>query len=161
METIINTMPTTAKTWVYQANRAFSTDELTKIEALLTNFIENWNSHGQAIYGAFEIKFNQFIVLMADENKASVSGCSIDSSVAVIREIERQIGIDLLDKSKVAFLQENNTIELINFTEIKKAIQEAKVTAESKTFNNMLTTFGEYSQGWIIEAQNSWLKRYF
>lgn len=161
METIINTMPSTAKVWIYQADRSFSTTELSQIENLLTNFINNWNSHGKAISGAFEIKFNQFIVLMADENVASVSGCSIDSSVAVVREIEKQLSLNLLDKSKVAFLKSDDSIELINFQEIKNAVQSGLIQAESKTFNNMLTTFGDYSKSWIVNAKDSWLKRYF
>lgn len=154
-------MPATAKVWIYQADRSFSTTELSQVENLLTDFINNWNSHGKTIAGAFEIKFNQFIVLMADENVASVSGCSIDSSVAVVREIEKQLSLNLLDKSKVAFLKNNDSIELINFQEIKNAVQSGMIQAESKTFNNMLTTFGEYSKNWIVEAKDSWLKRYF
>lgn len=154
-------MPATAKVWIYQADRSFSTTELSQVENLLTDFINNWNSHGKTIAGAFEIKFNQFIVLMADENVASVSGCSIDSSVAVVREIEKQLSLNLLDKSKVAFLKNNDSIELINFQEIKNAVQNGVIQAESKTFNNMLTTFGEYSKNWIVEAKDSWLKRYF
>lgn len=161
METIINTMPATAKVWIYQADRSFSTTELDKIEKLLTDFINNWNSHGKAITGAFEIRFNQFIVLMADENVASVSGCSIDSSVAVVREIEKQLSINLLDKSKIAFLKNDDSIELINFQEIKNAVQNGVIQAETKTFNNMLTNFGEYSKNWIVSSKDSWLKRYF
>ena len=42
-----------------------------------------------------KLKYNQFIILMADESIASVSGCSIDSSVGVIREIEKHLSIKM------------------------------------------------------------------
>ncbi|MCP4520761.1 MAG: hypothetical protein GY827_03550 [Cytophagales bacterium] len=161
MDTIIKTMPATAKVWIYQANRAFSEAEQVQIDAFLDNFVTGWNSHGKAIKGAFEIRYNQFIILMADENVASVSGCSIDSSVAVIREIEQKLGLNLLDKSKVAFLRENDTIELVDFMNIKQQVVNGNVVATTKTFNNMLTTFGDYQDNWIVEAKDSWLKRYF
>ncbi len=161
METIIKNMPATAKVWIYQADRKFTDAELVQIDSLLTNFVNGWNSHRKAIQGAFEIKYNQFIILMADESIASVSGCSIDSSVGVIREIEKHLSINLLDKSKVAFLKDDDSIELISFMHIKEKVTTGEITGNSKTFNNMLTSFGEYSENWIVEAKNSWLKRYF
>jgi hypothetical protein len=161
METIVKNMPATAKVWIYQADRKFTDNEMIQVDSFLTNFVNGWNSHGKAIHGGFELKYNQFIILMADENIASVSGCSIDSSVAVVREIEKHLSVNLLDKSKVAFLQEDDSIELIKFTEIKEKVTIGEITANSKTFNNMLTSFGEYSENWIVEAKDSWLKRYF
>lgn len=161
METIVKNMPATAKVWIYQADRKFTGAELVQVDSLLTNFVNGWNSHGKAIHGGFEIKYSQFIILMADENIASVSGCSIDSSVAVIREIEKQLSVNLLDKSKVAFLTEDHSIELVGFMNIKAKVESGEITGQSKTFNNMLTSFGEYSENWIVEAKDSWLKRYF
>ena len=79
-----------SRVWIYQCNRLFSLSEALEIEDLLKNFTGQWKSHGTPVKGAGYLFFGQFIILMADERATGVSGCSTDSSVRLIKDIEQQ-----------------------------------------------------------------------
>ena len=79
-----------SRVWVYQANRVFSLQEAFDIEDALNEFTQQWQSHGTPVKGAGYLFFGQFIVLMADETATGVSGCSTDSSVRLIKDIEEK-----------------------------------------------------------------------
>ena len=83
------TFPADSKVWVYQANRSFSLQEALDIEEMLNDFASQWKSHGIPVKGAGYLFFGQFIILMADETATGVSGCSTDSSVRLIKDIEQ------------------------------------------------------------------------
>ena len=80
----------TSRVWIYQCRRLFFLSEALQIEDMLEQFVNGWKSHGAEVKGYANLFFGQFIVLMADESIAGVSGCSTDSSVHVIKEMEKQ-----------------------------------------------------------------------
>ena len=81
-----------SRVWIYQSSRLFTIAEAFQIEELLNEFTGSWNSHGVPVKGYANLFFGQFIVLMADEKASMVSGCSTDSSVRLIKEIEKRFG---------------------------------------------------------------------
>src|SRR5687768_16414714 len=82
-----------SKVWIYQANTSFSLQEALDIEVMLNEFALQWKSHGTPVKGAAYLFFGQFIILMADESAAGVSGCSTDSSVRLIKDIEQKFDV--------------------------------------------------------------------
>ena len=85
------------KVWIYQANRFFTEPELTEAKAYLDAFVRTWTAHGSALAGKAEIHHNLFVVLTVDESVANATGCSVDRSVHVLKELEQQINIGLFD----------------------------------------------------------------
>lgn len=160
MLTEIINIPDQAKAWVYQSERAFTNEEIEIIKSKLASFISSWESHGTKLQASFVIEYNQFIVLTVDENMAGASGCSIDKSVAVMKEIEASIGVSLLDKTNVAFLEGENLIT-VHFQKIKSSIQEGVIKENTIVFNNTVTTFGDFKSNWKVKAKDSWMKRFF
>lgn len=154
------TMPDHARVWVYQANRAFTASELDSINQLLTDFANTWDSHGKGILASFSIEHNQFIVLTADETVTAASGCSIDKSVGAIREIEKLTGVTLLDRSQIAFLQ-NQQIQTVNLAGLKQKIAEGVVQPDTVLFDNTCTNLGVWRVSWRNAAKNTWAKRLF
>src|SRR5665647_200169 len=93
---IPDNFPDASRVWIYQCSRLFFLSEALQIEEMLEQFVTGWKSHGADVKGYANLFFGQFIVLMADETVASVGGCSTDSSVHVIKEIEKQFKVELL-----------------------------------------------------------------
>lgn len=93
-----------SRVWIYQCSRLFFLSEALQIEEILEQFVSSWKSHGATVKGYGNLFFGQFIVLMADESAAGVSGCSTDSSVHVIKEIEKLFKVDLFDRQSLAFI---------------------------------------------------------
>lgn len=90
----IQQMPDDSKVWIYQANRQLTLEEIGEMEQLIEGFVEKWEAHKQSVKGFGGIFYKRFIVLMADESVAEVSGCSIDGSVRLIKEIEQAFDLN-------------------------------------------------------------------
>lgn len=153
------TLDDSARIWIYQAGRQLTQAEQNTISDSLTAFTHSWVAHGNPLKTSFAILHDQFIVLAADENFNEASGCSIDSSVRVIRELDEQFSISLFDRTKIAFLK-GEQIDIIPLNELPRALAEGRWKENSRFFNNVLETKGQLKNGWIIPANESWLKRY-
>ena len=150
-----NSLPDSSRVWVYQANRTFTENEVASITEQLAIFMNNWKRHGDNLKASFQIKYNQFIVLAVDENYNDVSGCSIDASVHIIKSLQQQFDIDLLNKMNVAF-KDGDNINTISLTEFKQFVQENKINNRTLVFNNMVASKEELMTAWEVEASKSW-----
>jgi hypothetical protein len=153
------TLADSARIWIYQAGRKFSETEKSTISDTLTAFTHSWVAHGNPLKTSFSILYDQFIVLAADENFNEASGCSIDSSVRVIRQLDQQFSLGFFDRTKIGFLKDEQ-LEMIPLNELPKALGEGRWQENSMFFNNVLSTKGQLTSGWIVPANQTWLKRY-
>jgi len=94
-----------SRVWIYQSNRSFTKDELVDISDKLIVFLNNWVAHGLNLEAGFEIKYKRFIIIALDQDKQSVTGCSIDASVKFIQELEILYSVNLMDKMNVSYKQ--------------------------------------------------------
>jgi hypothetical protein len=145
-----------SRVWIYQSSRAFAQNEVIEIENTLTTFATNWKSHGAVVKGFAGLFFNQFIILMADETATGVSGCSTDSSVHIIKQIEEQYKVDLFNRHSMALVVKDK-IQLIPLTQLNYAIENEIITVDTLYFNNTVLTKKELESKWIIPISESWL----
>lgn len=145
-----------SRVWVYQSSRLFSMSEAFEIEDLLKDFTTQWTSHGAGVKGAGYLFFGQFIILMADETQAGVSGCSTDSSVRFIKEIEKRYAANMFDRTTLAFVIKDK-IERLPFPQLQYAVDNGFVNMETLYFNNLVQTKKELEDKWIVPIAESWL----
>jgi len=153
-------LPESAKVWVYQSDRKFTSEEKKLIQNHLNEFVISWSSHGQELKAEYDIAYDQFVILGVDESASAASGCSIDSSVQIIRELEQNLNLNLLDKSQVAYLDKDQ-IKTIDFRKIKEAVSAGEITPLTPIFSNQVTTHGQLLDNWLVNAGDSWLQRFF
>ncbi|MDP3393643.1 hypothetical protein [Sediminibacterium sp.] len=146
-----------SKVWIYQSNRLFSISEAFEIEAILSEFVSNWQSHGAPVKGFANLFFGQFIVLMADETNTTVGGCSTDSSVHVIKKIEQLFKVDLFNRQNLAFYIKEK-VQLLPLAQINYAWENNFINGETIYFNNTVTTKERFLNDWLIPLKSSWLK---
>ncbi len=156
----IKSLPETSKVWIYQSNRQLLDDEVFKINELLKEFIENWNHHGEGMKSSFIVKYNQFIVIINDESFSNASGCSIDSSVQVLKRIEKEFNIELFDRMKTTF-RIGDDINIVSLADFKKYVDEGKISSETIVFNNIVSNLKDFNNKWEVPAKESWHNRYF
>ena len=149
-----------SKVWIYQSNREFNDNEVEEISVLLEKFIESWKRHGDDLRASYQIKYNQFIVLAVDEDYNEVSGCSVDASAHVFKQIEQAYQVDLFNKMNTAFKHGEN-INIVSLVDFQKYVQEEKIHAKTIVFNNLIKTKKELSTDWEVDAESSWHNRYF
>ncbi len=147
-----------SRVWIYQSSRLFSMGEALQIEDLLNHFIANWKSHGTPVKGAAYLFFGQFIILVADEKATGVSGCSTDSSVRLIKEIENLYKVNLFDRQSLAFVIKDK-VQLLPLSQFNYAVENNFVTADTLYFNNTVLTKAELENNWIIPVKDSWLNK--
>lgn len=153
-------LPPSARTWIYQANRALLFPEVEIIKSALTEFCQQWAAHGQPLESNFEIRENRFVILLVNEESHAASGCSIDGSVRVMKGLQQQLGIDFFDRTQVPFWIENQ-IQTFPTTQLKAAFATGQLTSQSITFNTLAATKSELDQSWKILAEKSWLIKYW
>lgn len=132
--------------------------EALEIEETLKDFTEKWQSHGSPIKGAAYLFFGQFIVLLADETTTGVSGCSTDSSVRLIKEIEQQFSVNMFDRITLAFVVKDK-VQLLPFSQLQYAVENEFINGDTLYFNNLVQTKNELENNWIIPVKNSWLNK--
>jgi hypothetical protein len=147
-----------SRVWIYQSNRLFSLSEALTIEDKLNDFVAGWNSHGDPVKGFATLFFGQFIILMADESATGVSGCSTDSSVRLIKELERMFQVNLFDRQTLAFVVKEK-VQLLPLNQLNYGIQHGFVSSETLYFNNTVLNKQELLDNWIIPVKESWLAR--
>jgi hypothetical protein len=155
-----NQLPDSARIWIYQANRPLTAAELEALEPALAYFAEAWTSHGRALRASATFLHQQFLVIGLDEAVADASGCSIDASVRFVREVEQQLGIELLEKSQLAFLVDGQ-VQLLSRQALRQAVAEGSLTKETLYFDNTVSQRGRLQQQWPAPAATTWLAKYF
>jgi len=160
MQTPFNALDDSSRIWIYQSDRKINTGEQKAILSTALDFMTKWAAHGQDLKASATIEHDQFLIIGTDESFNAASGCSIDSSVHFVQELAQNYDIDFFDRMKMAFLI-NNEVKIIPLNELKSEIANEHLNAESQFFNNTITTKGDLNENWLVNAGNSWLKRYF
>ncbi|MGN6295083.1 MAG: hypothetical protein ACTHMV_20190 [Chitinophagaceae bacterium] len=147
-----------SRVWIYQSSRVFSISEALDIEEALQAFATQWKAHGSPVKGTGYLFFGQFIILMADETVTGVSGCSTDSSVRFIKEIEQRYGVNLFDRTMLSFVVKDK-IQQLPLTQLPYAFQNGFLDADTLYINNTVQTREELENKWIIPVKESWLAK--
>jgi hypothetical protein len=150
-------LPPSSKVWIYQANQRFTAEQEDKISSALQAFTTEWEVHGSPLPASFEIRFNQFVVIAAND---TASGCSIDASVRVMKDIGALTGLDFFDRNLVAIKGENG-VDFLPLKELKSSFRSGLWNEHSLFFNNAISSLADYHISWPQEAGKTWLKRYF
>jgi hypothetical protein len=146
-----------SRVWVYQSNRLFTIREAFEIEDILKIFLSQWNSHGSPIKGYANLLFGQFLIFMADETAAGVSGCSTDSSVRVVKEIEQKFNVNMFDRQALAFVVKER-IQMLPLSQLQYLVENNFITPATPYFNNLVNNKRELLNNWLIPVKDSWLK---
>jgi len=147
-----------SRVWIYQSSRLLSLREVLQAEEILEHFVKNWKSHGAPVKGFGTLFFGQFLVLMADERATGVSGCSTDSSVRLVKELEQLFHISLFDRQSLAFLVKDK-VELLPLNQVQYAVDRGFLTGDTLYFNNLVSTKTELEEQWLIPLKDSWLQK--
>ena len=156
---ILPNLPEDSRIWIYTSNREFKDEEITQIQEMMNNFISSWNVHGKKLQAGFEVLYNQFIVLAVNEDVASASGCSIDSSVAIMKSLEKQFNVSLLDKLNLAYHSKNNKIAVLPMFKFQQEMDNKNITEQTIVFNNLIETLAELRTSWEVPLKDSWHKQ--
>ncbi|POY38510.1 ABC transporter ATPase [Solitalea longa] len=156
----MNNFNDTSRVWIYQSNRELNTHEISRLETILDQFTTEWTAHDNLLKAKSEIRYNRFIILMVDESQYGASGCSIDKSVRLMKEIEQTFDINLFDRFNIAYKtgEEVKSVSRDNFEELLKA---KKLNNETIVFNNLVASKKDFETKWEVQLKDSWHNQVF
>lgn len=149
----------TARVWIYQLDRSVTEQEKGEIGKVIKEFCHQWQAHGSPLYTSFQLMYDHFVVLAVDEKAASASGCSIDGSVRVLKELGARHNIDFFNRSLAAFLI-NDEIVVYPLNQLKEIFTSGTLSPATTTFNNLVESKADFLDNWMVPAGKSWLAKY-
>jgi hypothetical protein len=151
-------LPDSSRVWIYQSNRAFTSEESNTIQNALNHFVKEWRSHGKEVVANGTLRYNRFVIFTVDESYEAPSGCSIDSSVAFIKELEQQYKVDMFDRFNFAYKSDDTTVESADRITFAELYAEQKINATTTVFNNLVNTKADLQDNWETTIEASWHK---
>ena len=70
-------------------------------------------------------------------------------------------GVDLLDRGKVAFENQDGETMVLPLHQISEAVRLGTITRNHKVFNNTVGRISELEDSWIVPVTESWTRKYF
>lgn len=152
-------MPDNSRVWMYQSNRKLDEVESEELYRFLRNSIGNWVTHGMPMKGSFRLLHNRILLIAADQDFQSPSGCSIDSSTRWLKELGSSLNVDFFDRS-IGYLIDGE-LQFMAFFDAKKNIQSGLIQPDTKIINSQITNKLDAVNNLTIPASESFLKRHF
>lgn len=153
-------LPDSSRVWVYVSARKFTPDEQSLIQASLKDFCGEWATHGNGMPTSFAVLYEQLIVLAVDESQLGASGCSIDSSVRALRNLEQHLGVNLVDQGKLTLRDQTGQLRVLPALGIKSRISSGEISPELEVIQPQIRTKADLSELWL-PLSKSWLSTYF
>ena len=147
-----------SKVWVFQSLDYIDDHVVEEIKEKISLFLNEWKSHQRDFESSFEIRYNTFIIVAADESNL-VSGCSIDSLINFIKDLENSYELQLLDKLHVKYI-ENGKIITQHLNQFKIHCQSLGKEDNLIVFNNLVKDINDLENNWQVDIKNSWHNRY-
>jgi hypothetical protein len=148
------TLPAEARLWLYHIPRPLTAEEKAYLTQKLQQFCETWEAHKKPLNASFALLHGQFIALAVDEAMHGASGCSIDTSVKLMREIGEKLQIDMFKRQYVAYWQDN-TLQVSTLP----AFRAMGVPATLDVFDQTITTVGALQKRQKINITETWIQK--
>ncbi len=148
-----------SRIWIYNSTKPFSSNEMGLVQKELDQFCKDWTSHNNQLYALGRIMHQQFIVIMLDESKAGASGCSIDKSVAFIRNLQQKYGKDLFNRMNFSYLSDDGVIS-VDKEAFKEAYHKNEINDDTLVFDHLVNSKAALNEAWKKPLKDSWHKRF-
>ena len=135
-------LPDDSKIWIYTSDRILNEQESSYVMDCLQLFTQkNWNSHGSKIKAKGALINGLIIVLAVDEKINVASGCSIDSSVHMIKKMGKEIEVDFFNRFYVC-IQDETKIKRVHMNNLSDY-------TDYFIFDPLVQNLGELRSSWL------------
>lgn len=147
------------RVWVYVSDKAFSAEAEEGLKHDTEAFLEGWNAHGTSLSASYEILDKHFLIISADEEKFSASGCSIDKQLRFVKEAEQKYGLSFLNRLIVAY-REGHEVKTVHASKIPALLASGEINENTPVFNVGVGNDVELKNNFEIPLKQSWLAKF-
>jgi hypothetical protein len=148
--------PLKSRVWVYASDKMLNLEEITWLEEQLKGFTQGWTAHEIPLKATAAVLHKHFVVLMVDETTHPISGCGIDKSVKLMKEVGEKLGINFFNRMAIQ-VANGDEIKVMDFQQLKMEIERQSISLDAKVFNNLVQTKEELEQAWLLPLSQSWV----
>lgn len=160
MHVSFDTLPDSARVWIYQANCTLNSVEQQTISKYLTKATDQWAAHGAPLKSSFKITENRFVIIAADEAFNAASGCSIDASTHWLKDLGSQLNIDFFDRALI-YKNVSGELKEANPFAVKKLVENNEILPETPLYTQQVENL-DALKNWPFSAESvTQYKRFF
>ena len=148
-------LPDDARVWIFGASAPLDPAAETRVRDAMASFFQGWQSHGQELAGAADVKERRFLFIGVPD-RTIASGCSIDKLFQKVRAIGRESGVDFLD-STLIFFRQGEEVRSVTRAEFRRLVDSGEVDASTTVYDLTPESLAEVRAGrWSAPAARSW-----
>ena len=150
MRVNIEQLSNDAHVWIFGVSPSLDQEKSARLLRRVDAFLEEWAAHGVPIQGARDLRDGSFLIIAADAQREK-SGCSIDRMYGVLRQLESELAVKILDSDRV-FFRDGDGVRAVGRCDFRSA-----ATQDTPVFDVTAERLGEVRSGaWERRAADSW-----
>lgn len=153
------TFPDETRVWIYQADQPFEAEKVGEIRTALQRFAQQWVSHNQQLRATADVWHQRFVVLMVDETQAGASGCSIDKSVAFMKQLGATYERQLFDRMRFSYRDAAGQVQTVDRDAFAQLYAQGEINEDTLVFDTLVDHKGALDRAFEKRLADSWHKR--
>ncbi|MFM1792242.1 MAG: hypothetical protein RLZZ252_596 [Bacteroidota bacterium] len=153
---ILAALPSTARIWIFQADKVLTEEEETDLLNQLKKFVSGWQAHGVDLVADAEILHSSIVVIGVDESKEPPSGCSIDKAFGLLKAFYQSTGVDFFNRLLLN-LSYCNSAKILGQTEIQSLLNRDELSPNALVFNALASTLTELRDSTYLLLKDTWM----
>lgn len=147
-----------SKVWLFTSNKSLNESEQLSIQSDIDTFCAHWDSHGVGLKAVGFILISRILMLVVDESFNSISGCSMDKSVAFLKNLEIKYDISLFDRMLQSALVDNHW--QTNPTAVwSEKLKSNEINSETFFIDSLVNNLYDAQNSLTKKLGDFWLKR--
>ncbi len=140
-----------SRVWIFGVSPELDTGKQARVLSAVDAFLDQWVAHGAPIASAREILFGSFLAIAVDR-RSETSGCSIDRMFGLLHELERELGVSILEANRVFYRGGDGRVHAMSRAEFRQ-----RGDLHTLVFDTLAERLGQLRHGeWERPAADSW-----
>jgi len=148
-----------SRVWIYASDKPFTEADVPAIRVQIKEFAQQWVSHNRQLRADADVLHNRFVVLMVDESQADASGCSIDKSVAFLKVLQAEYGVDLFNRMIFSYQDTSGQVYSVDRNTFARLYATEQINDDTLVFDPLVATKQDLDQTFVKKLSQSWHKR--
>lgn len=144
--------------WIFTLSKALDGSQQEALENACGDFVGNWTAHEQKLRASFELYKQRLLIFKVDEQVYNASGCSIDKLTRLIKDLEKNFNVELLNRLLVVY-EEGDDLKVVAASQIKDLLQSGAINENTIVYDNAIASSAQWND-WKKPLKETWLSKY-
>ena len=149
----ISQLPDDSRIWIFGISPVMDARKSSRLLSVVDRFLDDWSAHQQPIVSAREIVHGSFLIIGVDR-RSETSGCSIDRMFGLLRQLEHELDVVILDPNRIFCRDASGSVSSISRRDFSE-----RGRGDTVVFDILAERIGKIRHGeWEKTARDSWHK---